>query len=242
MCRRAKELPKYERLQLHRANGFAIWGTRARRLKVSVQSQEVSKVSDQAPAAHAKNAPIAGEKADLARRYASALYELAEKEGVLDAVLADFQGLRRLWAESAEWRMIACDPRLKPDSILAATREVVKIAAPGKLVGHFLMIVAQNRRLSALPAMIETFIHDVAERRGEYSADVRAAHALTQAQAEKLTAALAALTGGKITLAVSEDAALLGGLTVQIGSKFIDASVKARLDRLERQLKSGVAA
>lgn len=199
-------------------------------------------MSDQAPAANAKNAPIAGETADLARRYASALYELAEKEGAIDAVLADFHGLRRLWADCAEWRMVACDPRLKPESVLSATREVVKTAGLGKLAGNFLMIVAQNRRLSALPAMIETFINDVAERRGEYSAAVRAAHALTPAQADKLTAALAALTGGKITLAVSEDPALLGGLTVQVGSKFIDASVKARLDRLERQLKSGVAA
>lgn len=203
---------------------------------------ESSKVSEQPSAANANISPVAGDHAVLARRYAGALYDLAEQEGAVDAVLSDLHGLRRLWQDSGEWRSVATDPRLKHDAVMAATRETVKAAGFGKLVANFLMVVAQNRRLSVLPAIIECFLGDVAARRGEYRADVRSAHALSTAQADKLSSALAKITGGKVSLAVTEDPTLLGGLTVQIGSKFFDASVKTRLDLLERQLKAGAVA
>ena len=176
------------------------------------------------------------------RRYAGSLYALAEREGAIDAVAADMRALRRLWNESAEWRFIAADPRIHNQVACAATEQVARISAFGKLTGNFLSVVALNRRLNLLPVLVEGFLDEVAARRGEHRADVRVARALSAAQNEALMAALAAVMGGKVHVNVVEDASILGGLTVKLGSQLIDASVKTKLDRLERGLKGMGAA
>lgn len=185
--------------------------------------------------------PIAGDQAALVRRYVDALYALAEQDAAVDAVAADMRGLRRLWNESAEWRFVASDPRIKAKSACQAVEQVAKMSGVGKLAANFLAVVASNRRLDLLPAIIEGFLEEVAARRGEYRADIRAARALTAAQHEALAASLAAVMGGKVHINVVEDASIIGGLTVKLGSQFIDASVKTRLDHLERNLKAGAA-
>jgi len=186
---------------------------------------------------HSDSTPVAGNHVALARRYVGSLYALAEQEGIVDTVAAEMAALRRLWNESAEWRFIACDPRLHASEVSAAVAQTVKVSGIGKLTANFLCVLAQNHRLSLLPALVNGFLDEVETRRGEYRADIRVAQPLSDAQIAALTASLTAITGGKTRLTVVEDASLLGGLTVKLGTKFIDASVKTKLDRLERTLK-----
>ncbi|MFY9287167.1 MAG: F0F1 ATP synthase subunit delta [Alphaproteobacteria bacterium] len=181
---------------------------------------------------------IAGDAAILARRYAGALYELADEQKQLDAVASDLRALRNLQQESTEFRAIAAHPRLTRAQLVKAMRQVAETAKLNKLTANFLMAVAQKRRLPELPAMIDNFLSELATRRGEYSAEVRSATPLSAAQQELLAGNLRELAGGKVHITVREDASLLGGLVVKLGSRLIDASVKAKLARLERQLKS----
>ena len=186
--------------------------------------------------------PIAGDDATLMRRYVGAFYDLAEQKGAVEQVAADMRGLRRLWDESAEWRALATDPRLHHDMVIKAVAGTAAQAKLSDLTANFLRVVAQNRRLNLLPAFIDGFLAEMAARRGESDAIVHTARPLSAAQMDKLNATLAQIAGGTVHMAVSEDASLLGGLTVKMGSTFIDASLKARLDRLERALKTGAAA
>ncbi len=181
---------------------------------------------------------LAGDDAALVARYVGSLYTLAEQENAVDAVVADIRGLRRLWGESAEWRFIANDPRIPHQSVCDATATVAKSSGFNKLTANFLSVVATNRRLNILPALVEGFLAEVAKRRGEYHADIRAARALTNQQHESLVASLTAVMGGKVHINVIEDPSILGGLTIKLGSQLIDASVKTRLDHLERKLKA----
>jgi F-type H+-transporting ATPase subunit delta len=190
-------------------------------------------VSEQPTSLH----PVAGDDAALARRYVGALYELADKEGIVDTIATNMRALRRLWDESPEWRFIANDPRLNGATIIKAAAEVAKMAELNTLVSNFLAVVAQNRRLNLLPSLVEGFLQEMSTRRGEFRAEVKVARPLSSAQREALAASLNAVAGGKVNITVTEDAALLGGLTVKMGSQFIDASVKTKLDHLERTLK-----
>ena len=187
--------------------------------------------------------PVAGDQAVLARRYVGALVALAEQEGAVEAVSKDMASLRQLWQESAEWRFVATDPRLDYDEVLKTVAHIVIMAELNKLTGNFLAIVAQNRRLNMLPLLIETFFEEVSLRRGESRAFVRVAHGLSDAQQAALSDALTTVVGGKVNISMVEDPSLIGGLTVKIGSRYLDASVKTKLDHLERSLKTaGVAA
>jgi F-type H+-transporting ATPase subunit delta len=181
--------------------------------------------------------PVAGEEAMLARRYVGSLYALAEQAGQTDEVVNDLRALRRLWDECSEWRFIASDPRLSNDNIRTAVSEICKVYKFGKLTANFLSVIVQNRRLSLLPSFIKGFLTEVATRRGEYRVDVRTAHSLSTAQHDALLSSLNTVMGGKVHMNVIEDTSLLGGFTVKLGSQFIDASVKTKLDRLKRTLK-----
>ncbi|MDR3424277.1 MAG: ATP synthase F1 subunit delta [Alphaproteobacteria bacterium] len=186
--------------------------------------------------------PVAGEHAILARRYAKALFALAEQDKAVDAVAADMLALRHLWDESPEWRLVASDPRFGIEMVGRAVAQVAKITGVNKLTANFLAIVAQNRRLSLLPIMVKDFFEEADARRGLFRAAVRTARSLSEAQMASLSASLSAVVGGKIRLSVVEDASIIGGLTVKLGSQFIDASVKTKLDHLERTLKGAGAA
>ncbi|MDX2027847.1 MAG: F0F1 ATP synthase subunit delta [Alphaproteobacteria bacterium] len=181
---------------------------------------------------------VAGDAAVLARRYASALYDLAEERKMLDAVAADLRNLRKLSAESSEFQYIAGQPRLGRAQLVKAMQQVAVAAKLGPLTANFLALLAQNRRLAQLDAVIAAFLSELAVQRGEHSAEVRTAKSMSSAQQEQLAAKLAKWAGGKVHLSVREDAGLLGGFVVKMGSRLIDASVKSRLARLERQLKS----
>ncbi|MDD4617129.1 MAG: ATP synthase F1 subunit delta [Alphaproteobacteria bacterium] len=188
------------------------------------------------------SSPISGENALLANRYVGALLALSEEEKATNAVIDDMLNLREIWNECREWREVANNPRFTTEFIVAAAEQVAKIARTHKLTANFLTIVAQNRRLALLPNLIDMFMDEVSKARGEQRADVCSAHPLTNDQHARLTETLEKATGGKVRLIMTEDPSIIGGLTVKIGSKFVDASVKTKLDRLEHILKETNAA
>lgn len=196
------------------------------------QSEGFLNVSDSSTLA------VAGETAILAARYVEALFELAEQKGALDAVLADLATLKGLWKDSPEWRFIASDPRLGAEDAEKAVAKVGAAAKLHKLTANFLAVLAQNHRLALLPLLIEKFFDSASAKRGEFRADVRVARPLSEAQRDKLTALLSSAVKGTVRLSMIDDPSIIGGLTVKVGSQFIDASVKTKLDLLERKLKT----
>lgn len=181
---------------------------------------------------------VAGDTAILAQRYAHALYDLATEQKQLDVVAGDLRALNQLRQESPEFQYLARQPRLSRVQLVKAMQQVATTAGFNKLTANFLALVAKHRRLNCLGAIIDAYLADLAAHRGEFSAQVRSAQPLSPAQEEQLALKLAAWAGGKVHVSVSKDPSLLGGLTVKMGSRLIDASVKTKLDRLERQLKS----
>jgi F-type H+-transporting ATPase subunit delta len=105
------------------------------------------------------------------------------------------------------------------------------------LTVDFLGVVARNRRLFAVPAMIEAFLADLAERRGEVTAEVTAAQPLTDAQQNALTEQLRRAVGRRVTVDIRIDPALLGGMMVKVGSRMVDGSLRSKLQRLQMAMK-----
>ncbi len=190
----------------------------------------------------AKGKIVSGDAAILARRYGGSLYELAEEQNQIDSVTADLRLLKNLVAESREFQTIANHPRLTRTQLVTAAKSIAASAKLGKLTGNFLALVAQNRRLDILGAVIESFLAELAARRGEHTAEVYAAFPLTPTQQEQISARLRQIAGGEVHLSLHEDKSLIGGFKARIGSRLIDASIKSRLDRLERHMKAGKAA
>lgn len=180
----------------------------------------------------------AGIKASLAGRYASALFDLASEAGTVTAVENDLDSLAAALRESAELRALIKNPEINRSQIgkvMAGLSEHLGLSA---LTRNFLGVLANNRRVSALPAVIRAFAAIAAAQRGEVQAEVASAHALTDEQIATLESRLRAREGRTVKLTSRVDPSLLGGLVVTIGSQRIDSSIRTRLNTLAQAMKS----
>ena len=173
----------------------------------------------------------------LSGRYATALFDLAVEAKSLDAVAASLATLKDAMAQSADLKTLMTSPMVTRSAAAAGIAGVAASLKLDSLTSNFLGVLARNRRLAALPAIIRDFSALAAARRGEISAQVTAAHKLSAAQQKALAAKLKAGLGRDVALDITVDPAILGGLIVRVGSRMIDSSLKTRLGALGQALK-----
>lgn len=173
----------------------------------------------------------------LADRYAAALYAHAEDQGALDAVVTEMEALGRLIKESADLRRLLESPLIDVSQQQKAALAVLEHQGFGKPVRDFVGVVAANRRLNALAAIARAFATLVADRRGIITAHVASAQPLSDVQRQQLRARLIEAGYGNVNIHESVDADLLGGLTVRVGARLYDTSLKSRLQRLQYAMK-----
>ena len=173
----------------------------------------------------------------VAERYASALFDLARDDADIEAVEAQLSAVTAMIDESADLRRLVESPVFSSDEQERAIGAVADGAGLRGLVGNFLRLLARNRRLFVLPGAIRDFHDMAAHHRGEVTAEVISARALSDDQADGLKAALKDKLGRDVTLAVRVDPDILGGLVVKVGSRMIDTSLRTRLMNVKTQLK-----
>ena len=173
----------------------------------------------------------------LAERYARALFDLADERKALDPVAADLKSLAAMLAESGDLRRMIRSPILDRAAQGKAIAAIGQSAALSPLMRNFLGLLARNRRLFVLPQIIDAFLAHLAERRGEVTAQVTSATALTPAQMSALQDALRKSAGARLAIDSRVDPSLLGGIVVRLGSRMIDASLKSKLQRLQLAMK-----
>jgi F-type H+-transporting ATPase subunit delta len=179
------------------------------------------------------NSPISG----VAERYAGSLFELAAQSNAVAEVERNLGRFEELLNGSADLDRLIKSPVFSAEDQLKAISAIADKAKIGGLVGNFLRVVAKNRRLFAVPGMIRAFRRIAAEQRGEIAAEVTSAHALTPAQETELKATLKSVANKDVSIAVTVDPSLLGGLIVKMGSRQIDTSLKTKLNSLKLALK-----
>jgi F-type H+-transporting ATPase subunit delta len=170
-------------------------------------------------------------------RYATALFELALEQGALEPVAADLETFNQALEASNDLARLVKSPVFSAEEQTKALAAVLGKIGIGGLARNFLLLVAKNRRLFAVPDMMRGFRSLLARHRGETSATVTAAAKLTEAQITALKQALTAALGKNVMLEQRVDPALLGGLVVKVGSRMIDSSLRTRLNSLRVAMK-----
>jgi F-type H+-transporting ATPase subunit delta len=177
--------------------------------------------------------PVAG----VAGRYATALFELALDADSLVAVERDLDAFTALLADSAELMRLVRSPVFSADEQSRAIAAVLDKAGIGGLVANLVKVTAANRRLFAVPEVIAAFKHLAAGHRGEVAAEVVSAEALDDRHMDSLKQALKAALGKDVTVDARVDPSLIGGLTVKVGSRMIDGSLRTKLNSLRLAMK-----
>ncbi len=175
--------------------------------------------------------------ASVAGRYAAALFDLAREDNRIAEVEADLAKVQGLLDMSRDLTSLVRSPLYSSDQQASALEKVAAKAGIGPVTINFLKLLAKNRRLFAVGDMIKAFRALVARSRGEVTAEVTSAVALTAEQIHELKSLLTASVGKDVQLATRVDSGLLGGLIVKIGSRMIDSSLKTKLSNLRLNLK-----
>jgi F-type H+-transporting ATPase subunit delta len=173
----------------------------------------------------------------LAERYAAALFELADERRALDAVADDLRELRAMLHDSGDLVRLIRSPVLSREEQSEAIAALAERAGLSALTRDFLGVVARNRRLFAVPEMIEAYLKKLAERRGEVTAEVTVARPLNNARQGALTEQLRRVVGARVAIDIRVDPRLLGGMIVKVGSRMVDASLNSRLQRLRLAMR-----
>lgn len=173
----------------------------------------------------------------IAARYATAVFELAKEDKQLAALEADLDTLEAALAESDAFRDLISSPVYRREEQAQAVAALsAKMGLTGTLA-NTLGLMANKRRLFVLPQLAATLRALIAEEKGEVTAEVTAAKALTQTQKNKLAAALKASVGKDVKINAAVDESLIGGLIVKVGSKMIDSSIRSKLAALQNTMK-----
>jgi F-type H+-transporting ATPase subunit delta len=170
-------------------------------------------------------------------RYATALFELARDGKSIDAIKADLDKFDALLNESADLKRLVLSPVFTADAQSKALSAVLDKAGVTGISANFLKVLTANRRLFAVADVIGAFNALVAKFRGEASADVTVAEALSEKNLDALKAALKAVSGKDVTLNVKVDPSIIGGLVVKLGSRMVDSSLRTKLNSIKHAMK-----
>lgn len=173
----------------------------------------------------------------FAPKYAHAFADAASSAG-LDVSAA--QGQMRDFAAtlngSPELREVLTDPSIAPDQKLAVVDALAERMGMYREVRNLIAVVIDQQRLSDFNEIVAEY-HRIADA-GLGIADVAIASAreLNEDDRHALEQQVARLAGSRIRVEYSQDAALLGGAVVTIGSTVYDGSVRGQLQRMKQAL------
>jgi len=170
-------------------------------------------------------------------RYATALFELARDEKSIDAVKADLDKFAALLAESEDLKRLVRSPVFAAEAQLKALSAVLDRAGISGISANFLNVLTANRRLFAVADVVRAFNALVAKFKGEASADVTVAEALSDKNLDALKTALKSVTGKDVALNVKIDPSIIGGLIVNLGSRMVASPLRTKLNSIKHAMK-----
>jgi F-type H+-transporting ATPase subunit delta len=174
----------------------------------------------------------------LGRRYASALFDVAVKNGIVDRANRDLAAVHDLVAASPELGHVFQSPGVPPQK-KRAVLEAVLAAAGGDLsaeVGRLLGMLAERDRLAILPDVAQAFAEKAAAAAHQVSAQIVTAVPLGDDARSRVTQALGQATGAEVTLTERVDPEIIGGVIARVGSVVFDGSVTRQLEKLRHRL------
>jgi len=178
-----------------------------------------------------------GIRASLAGRYASALFDLARDQRQIDSVGRSLDALQQALVDSKDFGELVTSPLVSREQAGEALAALAPQLSLDPITTNFVGVLARNGRKGQLPAVIRAFRRLAAEHRGETTAEIVTARPLNDDQVSQLKQQLRSRAGRDVTLDMSVDPAILGGIVVKLGSQQIDASIRTKLNRLASAMK-----
>jgi F-type H+-transporting ATPase subunit delta len=177
---------------------------------------------------------MARRRTTSARRYAEAAFELAAAGNAHDTWGRDLELAATLLGDERVSGVLdnPSIPLREREELVAKLLER-RVSKP---VVNLVRLLAQRGRTELLPAISREFHRLLNEQRGIVEALVSSAKPLDAEDRAAVAKTVEKMTGAKVELETRVDDSLIGGLTVRVGDRLYDASIRGRLERLRHQL------
>jgi F-type H+-transporting ATPase subunit delta len=146
--------------------------------------------------------------------------------GVIASLLTQSSELRRVWENPAI-------PAEQKRRVLDVVAERDRISTQ---VRNFIAVLIDHQRIHFLEAIIGQLEKELDGRLGFAEAQITSARPLGDAEKREFEAQVGKLTGKKVRARYGQDASLLGGAIVRVGSTIYDGSVKGQLERIREEI------
>ena len=175
--------------------------------------------------------------ASVASTYARALADVVmDKHLDADRSIAELRTIASLLAESADLRRVWENPAIPAAQKRAVLDVIAQRDEISKPVRNLVAVLIDHRRVHFLEPIIRQLEKELDARLGFAEAEITSARALADAEKREFEAQVGKLTGKKVRAHYEQDATLLGGAVLRIGSTIYDGSVKGQLERLREEI------
>lgn len=172
----------------------------------------------------------------VGRRYAKALYDLADDNSVAERVGNDLAALAETWKGSEELITLFRNPEFTVEAKRGVIKAVAERSGCHAITVNAVQLLSDRRRLAHLPNIAAAYALIADRHSGRIRAEIVTATRLPDAYYAQLQAKLEEATGKKVALIRSEDPSLIGGVVTTVGGRVFDGSLKNRLRGLRSQL------
>jgi F-type H+-transporting ATPase subunit delta len=153
-------------------------------------------------------------------------------------MLAELQSMAALFAESVPLCRVMENPSIPGEQKRAVLDAVLQKIGGSRPVRNFIAVITDHRRLPLFNDIVKQVELELNERLGFAEAEISSARPLADSEKQMLEAEIARMTGKKVKARYQQDASLLAGAVVQIGSTIYDGSVNGQLEKIREQLVS----
>jgi F-type H+-transporting ATPase subunit delta len=175
--------------------------------------------------------------ASVASTYARAFADVVLSSRLdADGSIAELRTIANLLAESAELRRVWENPAIPADQkrrVLDVIAERDRISTP---VRNLVAVLIDHRRIHFLQPIIRQLEKELDARLGFAEAEITSARTLDDPEKREFEVQVGKLTGKKVRARYQQDASLLGGAVVRVGSTIYDGSVKGQLERIREEI------
>ncbi len=171
----------------------------------------------------------------VVRRYVAAALEAADREGVRDRLGAQLARLSPMMMASPDPARLLAHPTMPVERKLEAVAGLL-LEPPVAPLRDLIVLLIDNDRIEVLCSAAEVYQQLVDEANGVVRAHVTTALPLPDDQAQRLANALGRWLGAPVVLERQVDGGTIGGIVVRVGDRWLDASLRGRLERVRTQM------
>lgn len=172
-----------------------------------------------------------------ARRYATALLELAKEQDAVERTLQDVLLIKNTLEGSKDLVLFLKSPIIKPDKKVSAL-DAIFGGQLSEMVHKYISLIARKNRQNLLDEIMYAFVEKYNVYAGIISAEIFVARELSDKELEKVKASLEKFTNKKVNLSAKVQEDLKGGMAVKINDTVIDGTIKHKLEQLEDEFLS----